>query len=301
MNQLRTAGWQVRPLPAAILLIALFCMGCCSAVASSSSQPARLLKDIAYGPDERQRMDIYLPRQPAGAPVIFMVHGGAWRLGDKAAQSVVDNKVGRWVSKGLIFISANYRMLPHTGPVEQAQDVARALAMAQSQAATWGGDPVKFILMGHSAGAHLVALLAASPQRFLALGVRPWLGSVMLDSAALDVVTLMGPPHARLYDQAFGRDPTYWRAASPWHALSSEATTMLVVCSSRRDDSCSQAESFVARAVSLGAKATVLAQDLSHRDINMRLGLEGAYTETVEAFMAGLDKTIARMLAVSSE
>jgi arylformamidase len=290
MNLSRTAGWQVQPLPTAILLFALFCMGCCSAVASSSSQPASLLEDIAYGPDESQRMDIYLPRQPVGAPVIFMVHGGAWRLGDKAAQAVVDNKVARWVSRGLIFISANYRMLPHTGPVEQAQDVARALATAQSQAASWGGDPAKFILMGHSAGAHLVALLAASPQRFFALGVRPWLGTVLLDSAALDVVTLMGQPHARLYDQAFGRDPAYWRAASPWHALSSDATAMLVVCSSRRDDSCPQAESFVARAISLGVKATALAQDLSHRDINMRLGLEGAYTERVEAFMWRLIK-----------
>ena len=69
----------------------------------------------------------------------------------------------RWVPKGFIFISTNYRMLPKTAPMEQIRDVASALAFAQGKASSWGGDPAGFIIMGHSAGAHLAALLAASP------------------------------------------------------------------------------------------------------------------------------------------
>ena len=169
----------------------------------------RLVRDVPYGKDSRQRMDVYLPQQAVGAPVIFMVHGGAWCLGDKASQSVVENKVARWVTKGFIFISTNYRLLPKTAPLQQAEDIASALVTAQGKSASWGGDPLKFILMGHSAGAHLVALLAASPTMALKLGARPWLGTILLDSAALDVVKIMEAKHAGFYDRAFGSDPAY--------------------------------------------------------------------------------------------
>lgn len=258
---------------------------------------ARLVRDVAYGTDDQQRMDIYLPQKAAGAPVIFMVHGGGWRRGDKAAKAVVENKVTRWVARGFIFISANYRLLPKADPLEQAQDVASALAAAQGKVAVWGGDPAKFILMGHSAGAHLVALLASSPTMAMTMGARPWLGTVALDSAALDVVEIMQARHFRLYDPAFGSDPAYWRKASPFHELSANATPFLAVCSTRRSDSCSQARRFVAKAASLSVRASVLEEDLSHRDINQRLGLEGGYTDAVESFMGALDKSVMAALA----
>jgi acetyl esterase/lipase len=256
----------------------------------------RVVRDVSYGNDTQQRMDVYLPRQAAGAPVIFMVHGGAWRLGDKGASAVVENKVARWVSKGFIFISTNYRMLPKTAPVAQAQDIASALAAAQGKAASWGGDPAKFIVMGHSAGAHLVALLVVSPDIAIKLGARPWLGTVSLDSAAYDIVQIMEAKHARFYDQAFGGDPAYWRAASPFHVLSGTATPLLAVCSARRSDSCSQATRFVAKATSLKVRASVLEQDLSHKDINQQLGIEGSYTDAVESFMGTLDKSVMQAL-----
>jgi len=256
---------------------------------------ARVLRDVAYGPDVLQRMDVYLPAQPVAAPVLFMVHGGAWRVGDKGAAAVVQNKVARWVGQGFIFVSVNYRLLPQADVRVQAQDVARALAVAQQQAAGWGGDAGKFILMGHSAGAHLVALLDAAPD--LAQDVRPWLGTVALDSAALDVVQIMQARHMRLYDTAFGADPEFWRKVSPAHVLQASTAPLLAVCSTRRSDSCAQARQFVDRASALGVRASVLGQDLSHRDINQQLGLDGGYTRAVESFMAGLDAGIQRLLA----
>lgn len=257
----------------------------------------RLLRDVPYGKDDRQRMDVYLPRQASAAPVILMVHGGGWRWGDKGMKTVVENKVARWVPRGFVFISVNYRMLPDAGPAEQAQDIARALAAAQSQAASWGGDPARFILMGHSAGAHLVALLSASPEQAFTLGAQPWLGTVSLDSAALDVVETMKARHLRLYDTAFGSDPTYWKSTSPFHALSGHATPLLAVCSSRRSDACPQAKQYAARARSLGVQAAVLEQDLSHKDINQTLGLESPYTEAVESFLSSLDASVKLALA----
>lgn len=257
----------------------------------------RVIRDVPYGDDARQRMDVYLPQQSRHAPVIFMVHGGAWRLGDKDARTVVENKRERWVPRGFIFVVVNYRMLPDAAPLEQARDVALAIAAAQAQAASWGSDPRKFIVIGHSAGAHLVALLSASPKIAEEAGAKPWLGAVLLDSAALDVAAIMQARHLRLYDRAFGTDPAYWKAASPLQQLSAAAPPLLAVCSARRGDSCPQAHRFADKAKSLGLRAAVLEEDLSHREINELLGVDGAYTEAVERFMAGLDESVQRRLA----
>jgi acetyl esterase/lipase len=229
-----------------------------------------------------------------------MVHGGAWRTGDKSSKSVVENKVNRWVSKGFVFISVNYRMLPGTAPLEQSQDAIKALAYAQSQAEMWGGDPEKFILMGHSAGAHLVSLIASSPEKAFKEGALPWLGTVSLDSAALDVGLIMESKHFKFYDAAFGSDPAYWIKSSPYDQLSEVSVARMApylgVCSLRRSDSIAQSSKFVGRVNALGGKAEVLKQDLSHKDINQQLGALGDYTLEVESFMKKLDKSVAEFL-----
>lgn len=267
--------------------------------ATRTAAGRKVLRDVPYGRDPKQRMDIYLPTDTQGsgpAPVIFMVHGGAWRTGDKRMGRVVDNKTARWLPRGFVFVSVNNRLLPEADPLDQVRDVAQALAVAQGQASGWGADPQQFILMGHSAGAHLVALLAASPTLASEAGAKPWLGTVALDSAALDVAPIMQRKHYKLYDPAFGTDPAFWRAASPMQQLQSGAKPVLAVCSSRREESCEQARGFVAHAGALGVRAQVLPQDLSHGDINAQLGLPGGYTQAVEAFMASLSAPVASRL-----
>ena len=203
-------------------------------------------------------------------------------------------------ARGFVVVSTNYRLLPKADPLEQARDVARALAAAQDKAAFWGGDRTKFILMGHSAGAHLVALLATSPSISFGIVSTPWLGTVLLDSAALDVVKIMEANHYRFYDRAFGSDPAYWKSASPIHALSGAGKPILAVCSTERTDSCPQANRFVQKASSLGVRASVLERNLSHKEINQRLGEEQNYTEAVESFLSGLDASIGRALTPRS-
>ena len=260
---------------------------------------ANVQRDLAYGSDKQQRLDLYLPITAQQAPVLLMVHGGAWRIGDKGADAVVDNKVKRWLPRGFIFVSINYRLLPAAAPQQQADDVAHALAFVQQHASGWGGDPRKVILMGHSAGAHLVSLLAARPQHAYDLGAVPWLGTVALDSAAMDVEQIMQRSHARFYDQAFGKSPAYWAATSPLHQLNKTATPLLAVCSSQRSDSCPAARKFVTVASRLGVNAQLLSQDRSHKAINQDLGADNAYTREVERFMAGLNSQVAVHLAIS--
>ena len=255
------------------------------------------LRDIAYGADAHQRFDVYVPAAgTTHAPVVLMVHGGGWRRGDKDLDSVVTDKVARWVPRGIVFVSVDYRMLPDADPRVQAQDVARALADVQRHAADWGGDADRVVLMGHSAGAHLVALLAASPAWGTQAGARDPLGTVLLDSGALDVPALMRTPHLPLFDNAFGRDPAFWRAVSPQQQLAPRRPPVLAVCSTQRSRSCEQSDAFVQAARATGTRAALLREDLSHLEINRALGTPGAYTDAVEAFLASLDGDLARRL-----
>jgi len=265
---------------------------------SPATLPAgiRIVRDVAYGSDPRQRFDVYAPMQAHDAPVILLVHGGAWMLGDKTARNVIENKVGRWVPRGIIVISVDYRMLPEAPPLQQAQDVAHALAFAQQQAASWGGDRNRFILMGHSAGAHLVSLISAEPSLATGQGASPWLGTVALDSAAYDVAEIMRGQHRRFYDRVFGNDPSVWAAASPAQQLQARGVPFLAVCSSQRQDSCPQAQRFVARASSFGTRTQVLEEPMTHEEINKNLGTASDYTTQVEAFLRSLDPTVASAL-----
>ena len=257
---------------------------------ASAELPAgvTLRQEIAYGADPAQRFDVYLPPQPQNAPILFMVHGGAWRVGDKTNERVVENKAAHWVPQGVIFVSVNYRMIPEAEPLVQAEDVARALAKVQELAPGWGGDPSNVILMGHSAGAHLVALINAAPDIAAAQGAKPWKGSVLLDSGALDVPAIMNARHLPLYDKAFGDDPADWQAASPYHQLAGPVPPILAVCRMDSGDSCPANRAFAEKAATLCGKVDVLPMDLSHGEINKLLGLPGAYTTRVDDFMRSL-------------
>ena len=254
--------------------------------ARGAPRGTRLIPDISYGPDAAQRFDVYVSTEPptslAPSPVIFFVHGGGWAHGDKANTRVVEPKIAHWVEQGYVVISANYRLLP-TPVAQQADDVAAAIAFAQSQAGLWGGDPKRFVLVGHSAGAHLVALVSAGART--ATRPQPWRGSVLLDSAALDVTAIMTHRHFGLYDRAFGSDRRDWAALSPSVQLARATPPMLAVCSTRRQESCGQADRFAAKANGLGGRVRVLREGLSHLEINATLGDASDYTAKVDAFL----------------
>ncbi len=279
------------PLPR--LIAALLLLG--QWLAAEAGTPPTLA-DRAYGPAPEQRFDLYAPPQGKAAPLILMVHGGAWRLGDKEMGRVVDNKVARWVPRGIAFASINYRMQPKAPPLEQARDVAKALAAIQRDAEKLGIDRDNIVLMGHSAGAHLIALLAARPDLQDEAGVRPWRGTVLLDSGALDVPAVMSGRHPPLYDRAFGRDPADWLAASPHQQLHRATAPLLAVCSSRRANACRQAENFVAKAQGFGTQASMLPLDMTHAETNAQLGEDAAYTADVERHLGGWSAAFGKRL-----
>jgi len=266
--------------------------------------PAADRKDIAYGSQRLQRLDVFLPKRHGSglAPVIVMVHGGGWCVGDKALAPVTKNKTEHWLPLGFLFVSVDYPMVPDgSDALKQAADVARAVAYVQKHAAEWGGDEKRVVLIGHSAGAHLVSLVNADARLRQQFDVKPLLGVVSLDSGTTNVPVQMRKPmpavHAR-YVEAFGTSEAGWIKASPFHQLDASAAPWLGVCSSRRaDDSCGQAREYADKSRSLGVKASVLPIDKAHGPINKDLGLPGPYTNEVDDFIASLDPQLRTLLA----
>ena len=249
---------------------------------------ATALRDVAYGNDPAQHFDVYLPANARNAPVLFYVHGGGWANGDKTNPGL-ENKLAYWLPKGYAVISADYRLVPQATPLQQAQDIAHAVATVQAHAREWKLDPERLVLMGHSAGAQLVALLGAKPALLADAGAHRPRAVVSLDSAALDVPKIMSAARVpKIYSDAFGNNREAWRAVSPADQLGRASLPMLLVCSSERQvpaSPCDEARAFARKAATFGVTLQVLPEPMQHGEINHDLGLPSAYTTTVEQYI----------------
>lgn len=126
-----------------------------------------IMRNIAYvsGGSASQELDLYLPDSDViDWPVMIFVHGGGWSAGDRKLQVAgedVYGNIGRYyASQGLGCAVISYRLLPDVHWRAQFEDVASAVAWVQRHVGKHGGDPGRTVLMGHSAGAHLVSRVA---------------------------------------------------------------------------------------------------------------------------------------------
>lgn len=241
----------------------------------------QVFREYAYGPDPKHRLDVHAPRGAEGAPVILMLHGGTWSVGNKRVPNVWLAKSRHFKSKGYVFVSANTRLVPEADPLEQTRDLGRALAYVQAHARDWGGDPDRIVLMGHSSGAHVASLLANRQDLLAEAGAKAPLAVVSLDTAAIDVTKGMAGPPRYFLGGIFGLNPAYWRATSPAAYRDPQDPPMLVVCSTGRQWPCAYAHDFAATT----QQVEVLPVDLAHRAINGRLGWDRDYTAAVDAWM----------------
>lgn len=249
-------------------------------------------REARFGSDPRQSLDWVLPADVKGkVPVLLFIHGGGWSIGDK--RMAVADKAAHFTAKGWAFASTNYRLVPQATVEQQAADVAAAVALLRQQS---GVDPDRIVLMGHSAGAHLAALVATDPNYLAAAGVplRAVRGVVLLDGAGYDVVQQMANPRNRvqtMYTQAFSTDPKRQAALSPQrHAASPNAGAWLILPVAGRKDSVAQSEGLAAAVRAGGATARVAPQaGKTHASLNKQLGAkDDPATAEVDRFLAGL-------------
>lgn len=252
-------------------------------------------KEIGYGPDQRQRLDLWPVAGTSSPPALIVyVHGGGWSRGDKAMGA--GSKPAVYNQIGYAFASVNYRLVPQVSPDVQAQDIAAAVATLRGQAGQLGFDPSRIILMGHSAGAHLVALVSTDQRYFEKAGVpmRAIAGTVLLDGAGYDVAKQMAykpNPVAGMYEAAFGTDPVRQAQLSPIsHAAAPNAGAWLILHVDSRADAKAQSEALGSALKQAGARVSVKAvPKATHMTINRDAGVAGSLVATeITAFVRRL-------------
>ncbi|WP_156796246.1 alpha/beta hydrolase [Brevundimonas subvibrioides] len=227
---------------------------------------------IPVGADDRQAYDLYRP--DAAGPILAYVHGGGWAHGDRSMVHALPDFAER---HGLVLASIGYRLVPEVTPREQARDVAAALADLVRRHP--GRD---LYLMGHSAGAHLAALVGVDPVYLAEHGLAPsdLAGVILLDGAGYDATGDRGNGFAgriltRLYDEAFGDQAA---ALSPTLRIAPGVPLppFLIFYIASRADSRAQSEGLARVLQQAGGSAEVIvAPGDSHREINVGFGQPG--------------------------
>ena len=179
--------------------------------------------DIAYGEMARQRLDIYRPDRPApGAPVVVVFYGGSWQEGNKDGYRFVGQALA---SRGITAVIPDYRLYPEVTFPAFVEDGADAVAWTRAHIADYGADPDNLFLAGHSAGAHIAAMLAVAPDYLKADGVP--------QSAIRGLIGMAGP-----YDFLPIVDPTLktifapesaWPRTQPIHFVDGREPPMLLL------------------------------------------------------------------------
>lgn len=241
---------------------------------------ADTVKDIAYGTLEKQKLDIYTPRRTLNAPVMIFVHGGGWHFGDKKK---VHSKPATFNRAGIIFVSIGYPLLPEHPVETQATSIAKGVAWVHQNIADHGGDPSELHLMGHSAGAHLVSLVALDTSYLMHEGMP---ASIIQSVTSIDGATLNVPWRIenledtgnfakRMFTQSFGTDKARWQRLSP-HAYikgSSKLPSFLFLVAEGRIVSNLAADGLKAQLLAAGGAArSVIIDGRNHQSINRRMG-----------------------------
>ena len=270
---------------------------CRTAIAerSAASQPLPPgMTEMAYGRDPLQRLDLIAPAGGARPPLIVFIHGGGWSIGDK--RHALGSKADHFVKAGYALASVNYRLVPAATVEQQAADIASAVAFLRRYAMGSNYDGERIVLMGHSAGAHLAALVATDPS-YLAAARVPMSsikGVVLLDGAGYDIAAQMarpGNPVSGMYDAAFGKDPARQAALSPTRqAAAPNAASWLILPIERRADSTAQSRQLAAALAKAGARASVVpVPGESHGSLNKGLGEAGDFaTARIDSFLKAL-------------
>jgi acetyl esterase/lipase len=233
-------------------------------------------KDVAFGKDEKQKLDVYSPKNGKDCPIVIFVHRGEWTKGDK---SEVSYKPKFFNEHGIVFISTNYRLYPEAKFPAHAEDVASAVRWTVDHAKEFGGDPKKIILMGHSAGCHLVTLVGLDPKYLEAVKLRPsdLRGVVAWSGGAYDLLEKVAEngTYKQHIINAFGDDPMVWKECSPiTHARNGAKAPPFLLASYEKGSNANRAAEKLASAVrdSKGKAEVIVLENRTHHTAIHLLG-----------------------------
>lgn len=254
-------------------------------------------RELSFGSHPLQRLDFYSSAVPGPRPLILFVHGGAWVGGDKS-DSTGSAKIRHYTQAGYQLASVNYRLLPEVDIEHQADDVAASLAALLDRSAELGIDTRRVVLMGHSAGAHLAALVATDPRYLKRYDLTPEdIGGVaLLDGAAYDVPSQIvdaGPLLGFAYQVAFGSGSSRQLSLSPANHAGGDNARDFLLLHVERPEAQRQAYRLAEALQGAGTRATVAGVPgrgmEGHNRINAMLGRSDSQaTPIVDEWLAGL-------------
>lgn len=253
---------------------------------ASGAHTQRGTRDIPYATaHERQVLDVHAPAGAKNLPVVFWIHGGGWQTGDK---SMVALKPRAFMDAGFLFVSINHRLLPTVDMGAIARDVAGALGWVHKNIAAHGGDPTRLLVMGHSSGGQLAALMCtddryAKTEGFSLTTIK---GCVPVDADTFDIPAIIEVAETRArvhhlplptygHRQKFGNDPAKHRdfSAVTHVAKNKGIPPFLILHIAGHPDTTAQARRFAAvlEAAEIPVKV-VAGRETTHASINDNIG-----------------------------
>jgi arylformamidase len=254
----------------------------------TEAQAQEVKRNVPYATPahERQVLDVYSPPHAKDLPVVFWIHGGGWQTGDKSSVQI---KPQAFMDKGFVFVSANYRLLPHVDMGTIVRDIAQSIRWVHHHVAEYGGDPQRLLIMGHSAGAQLAALVCTDDRYLKSEGLSLAIikGCVPVDGDTYDVPAIIetaetrrrvhGQPQAKFgHREKFGNDPAKHREFSAVTHVAKDKgiPPFLIMHVADHPDTSAQAQRFASVLKSAGVTVKVFgAQESTHNKINDDLGL----------------------------
>lgn len=258
----------------------------------------KVQRDIAYvePKNERHTLDVFSPAEGKNHPIVVWVHGGGWTKGSKNG---MQQKPRAFTEKGFVFVPVNYRFVPDVTVKDMTSDVAKAIHWVHDHADEFGGDSQSIFVMGHSAGAHLAALVCADDRYLKAEGLSLTVikGCVPIDVSVYDIPKRLkdgGSVPPETFQAIFGKAEDVQRDLSPVAhvAKGKHIPPFLILHVADRPDTKAQSDWLASKLTQADVPARVVAAEgKTHGTINSDLGLpEDKPTAALFEFLHGVLK-----------
>ena len=270
-------------------------------ITAASAQARPVTSDIPYATaHERQVLDVHAPAGAKNLPVVFWIHGGGWQTGDK---TMVALKPKAFMDAGFVFVSINHRLLPSVDMGAITRDVASALGWVHKNIAGHGGDPARVLVMGHSSGGQLAALMCTDDRYAKAEGfsLTMFKGCVPVDADTFDIPAIIEVAETRArahhlplptygHRLKFGNDPAKHRdfSAVTHVAPGKGIPPFLILHIAGHPDTTAQARRMANVLEAAGIPVKVVAgRETTHASINDNIGAANdPVTKELFAFVA---------------
>jgi acetyl esterase/lipase len=264
----------------------LICLPLVAAACVAEAHAQTVTRDVPYGTaSERQVLDVHAPAGATNLPVVFWIHGGGWQAGNK---TMVALKPKAFTDAGFVFVSINHRLLPTVEMSAITGDVGKALGWVHKHIASHGGDPARLLVMGHSSGGQLAALMCTDDRYAKAEGfsLTSIKGCVPVDADTFDIPAIIEVAETRArahqlplptygHRQKFGNDPVKHRdfSAVTHVARDKGIPRFLILHIAGHPDTTAQARRFANVLEAAGIPVKVVAgRETTHASINDNIG-----------------------------